>query len=60
MPDYIDIRTNQNVEITYKLGGLGNRVLAKVIDIVIMTGFGLVTFFIVDSLGISGSSKSQK
>lgn len=54
MPDYIDIRTNQNVEITYKLGGLGNRVLAKVIDIVIMTGFGLVTFFIVDSLGISG------
>lgn len=54
MPDYINIRTAQNVEINYKLAGLGNRVLAQLIDMLIMFGFSVAMLFLIDGLGISG------
>ncbi len=54
MPDYINIRTAQNVEITYKLAGLGNRVLGKLIDIIIMVGYMIAISFLLSSLNIDG------
>ena len=54
MPDYVNIRTAQNVELTYKLAGLGNRVLAKLIDIVIMIGYSIAIGLLANSLGFSG------
>lgn len=53
MPDYVNIRTAQNVEITYKLAGLGNRVLAKLIDIVIIIGYSIAIGIVISSLEIS-------
>ncbi len=47
MPDYINIRTAQNVNISYKLAGLGNRVVAKVLDLIIITGYMLAALFLV-------------
>lgn len=54
MPDYVNIRTAQNVEITYKLAGLGNRVLAKIVDIIIMFGYSLAIIYVLESLNIDG------
>jgi uncharacterized RDD family membrane protein YckC len=39
MPEYITIRTARNVEIEYTLAGLGDRVLAKIIDNIIIIGY---------------------
>lgn len=54
MPDYVNIRTAQNVEITYKLAGLGNRVLGKLVDIIIMVGYMIAIAFLLNSLNIDG------
>lgn len=54
MPDYINIRTAQNVEIRYKLAGLGNRVLAKLLDLIIMTGYVIAVGFAITSLEFMG------
>lgn len=54
MPDYINIRTAQNVEITYKLAGLGNRVLGKLIDIIIMVGYMIAISFLISNLSSFG------
>lgn len=39
MPDYVKIRTAQNVEISYRLAGLGNRFAAKALDFIIIIGY---------------------
>ena len=54
MPDYINIRTAQNVEISYKLAGLGNRILAKFLDLLIMSGYLIAMSFVLDSLEFMG------
>ena len=54
MPDYINIRTAQNVEISYKLAGLGNRILAKFLDLLIMSGYLIAMGFALDSVEFMG------
>ncbi len=54
MPDYINIKTAQNVEIKYKLAGLGNRVLAQLLDLLIMFGYSVAMGFLIDRIGVSG------
>jgi len=54
MPDYINIRTAQNVEIKYKLAGFGNRVLAKGIDFIIIFAYCILLFYIISSLELFG------
>lgn len=54
MPDYIKIRTAQNVEIKYKLAGLGNRVLAKLLDIIVIFGYSIGMGFLLNYIGIDG------
>jgi uncharacterized RDD family membrane protein YckC len=39
MPEYITIHTTRNVGIEYVLAGLGDRVLAKIIDSIIIIGY---------------------
>ena len=54
MPDYINIRTAQNVEISYKLAGLGNRVLAKLLDLIIIAGYIIAVGFALTGLEFMG------
>ena len=54
MPDYIKIRTAQNVEIKYKLAGFGNRVLAKLVDFIIMFAYSILTVYIFANLELTG------
>jgi len=52
MPEYISIRTARNVEIEYTLAGLGDRLLAKIIDNIIILGYlfiVLMLFSVVNS-----------
>lgn len=49
MPDYITIRTARNVEIEYILAGLGDRVLAKVIDTIIIIGYAFLLILLFSS-----------
>lgn len=47
----ITVNTTQNIDIDYEIGGLGERILARIIDFVIFIPF----FFIGVFLGLSGS-----
>lgn len=44
MPEYITIRTARNVEIEYKVASLGDRILGRLIDSIIVIGY---VFFLV-------------
>ena len=39
MPEYISIHTARNVEIEYRVAGLGDRIIARLIDTVITVGY---------------------
>ena len=52
MPDYIKIRTARNVEIEYRIASLGDRIIGRVIDTVIIFGY---IFFISLIAGMSGT-----
>lgn len=54
MPQYANIRTAQNVEINYKLAGLGSRIIAKILDYIILIGYLLFVTYILTSLDILG------
>ncbi len=54
MPDYINIRTAQNVEISYKLAGLGNRILAKLLDFIVITGYVFAMGYVINILDFTG------
>lgn len=52
MPDYIKIRTARNVEIEYRIASLGDRIIGRVIDTVIMFGY---IFFVSLIAGMAGT-----
>ena len=52
MPEFITIQTSRNIEIEYRVAGLGDRIIARLIDSVILLGY----FFLI--LLISASFQS--
>lgn len=50
MPEYVTIRTARNVEIDYVLAGLGDRVLAKIIDTIIIIGYIFLLILLFSSI----------
>lgn len=42
----LDITTTQNVDIEYTIASLGDRIVAQIIDLVILFGYTLISFFI--------------
>lgn len=42
----LDITTTQNVDIEYTIASLGDRIVAQIIDLVILFGYALIIFFI--------------
>ena len=53
---HIDLRTTQNVVIEYELATLGDRILASIIDIVIISGMYLIFLFLSESIADFGAS----
>ena len=53
----IGIETTQNVDIQYNIASIGDRVLAQIIDMLILFGYGFAMIFVVLFLGdtFSGS-----
>src|SRR3569832_78177 len=43
----VRIKTSQNIDIDYEVAGLGERVLARVVDIGVFTGLFYLVYFIV-------------
>ncbi len=54
MPIYIN--TSQNVNITYEICSIGNRILAFIIDTLVITGFVIVIMFILSEIARVSSS----
>lgn len=54
MPDYITIRTAQNVDIQHRLAGLGSRVMARLLDMIIIIGYMVMVATILVQLNITG------
>lgn len=51
----VSIQTTQNIQIEYELAGIGERILAFVIDILVVLSFGLLISFFSGLIGISQS-----
>ncbi|HEY9116387.1 MAG TPA: RDD family protein [Roseivirga sp.] len=51
----VSIQTTQNIQLEYELAGIGERILAFVIDILVILSFGLLISFISGLIGITQS-----
>ncbi|WP_431199246.1 hypothetical protein ACRQ5D_06110 [Mucilaginibacter sp. P25] len=43
----VKIHTSQNIEIDYEVAGLGERVLARIVDMGVFMGIGYICYFII-------------
>ncbi len=50
----ITVQTSQNIEIEYELAGVGDRIIAYLIDLLIYIGYYIVVFLIMQNAGRSG------
>jgi uncharacterized RDD family membrane protein YckC len=55
----VKIRTSQNIDIDYEVAGLGERVLARIVDIGVFTGVFYIIYFIVIFFYISQIEKLE-
>jgi len=53
--EIITIHTAQNIDIEYEIGGLGERILARIIDVAIFIPFLILLMFLASSLSETGS-----
>lgn len=51
----VSIQTTQNIQLEYELAGIGERILAFVIDILVILSFGLLFSFFADIVGLQQS-----
>jgi uncharacterized RDD family membrane protein YckC len=55
----IKIQTSQNIELEYELAGIGDRLVAYIIDLLIYAAYGITVFLVADALGgINGAGWS--
>ena len=55
----IKIQTSQNIELEYELAGIGDRLVAYIIDLLIYAAYGISVFLIADAMGgINGAGWS--
>ena len=47
----IKIQTSQNIELEYELAGIGDRLVAYIIDILIYAAYTITVFLISDAAG---------
>lgn len=52
----IRVRTTQNVFIEYPIASLGDRIIAYIIDALIITGYQIICYLILDELDIQGET----
>jgi len=51
--EIITVRTAQNIDIDYEIGGLGERILAYLIDLGLFIALGIITNIILSAAGVS-------
>lgn len=47
----IKIQTTQNIELEYELAGIGDRLVAYIVDLLIYVAYGIVVLLIIDAMG---------
>ncbi len=43
----INVTTSQNIELEYELGSLGDRIIGRILDFLVLIGYGIVVFAII-------------
>jgi len=54
----IRIQTSQNIELEYALAGVGERLVAYLIDLLVYIAYGVAVYLIIDATGGLGSGRS--